>query len=332
MRLHTTSGCWALLVTLMAGLLPAGPALGATTMKLGSIAPKEHPMERGLQHFAKLVEDRSQGALKVQVFAGGVLGGEIEVRDQVSLGAIQMVNTGTKIIGASVPEMEITALLYTWRDADHMKKVWNSPLAGSLYERLEKRANILPLAVNWLMAPRHVLLKKPVRSAADFQGVKLRSPAGIPLTGKSFAALGATPSPLPFPEVYSAMQQGVIDGFENPMDWFFYGGYYEIAKYVILTEHNIEPFGIWINSKFYHGLSPQHQEVLKQAALDAGDWEWRETLKVLGDLRQKMEAAGITFIVPDREEFRRIVWEKVNKPYLREKGWEDLFAKLMAIR
>lgn len=297
--------------------------------KLGLIAPVGHPVQLASERLAKLVAERTQNRLQIQVFPGGTLGGEIDLRDGVSLGTIQMAGIGYPILNGIVNEMEILNLYYLWRDRTHMMKVVNGPI-GAEFDRKLRARNVEVLAANWQQGTRHSLTKRPARNPKEFNGIKIRVTAGIPVYQDLWQAMGAITVPLPFPELYSALQQGVVDAVELPLDWMYNGKFYKLGKYIDLTSHFIYTNCVLVNTGFLQSLPPDVQKILKEAAVEVGEWQTEQVLGQEKDLRQKMESEGITFVDTDVEAFRAAV-QPVYKKW--ESRWgKDLYDRIVNTR
>jgi len=299
----------------------AGSAWAGETKvaKLGLIAPVGHPVQQASERLAKLVAERTGNRLQIQVFPGGTLGGEIDLRDGVSLGTVQMAGIGYPILNGIVSEMEILNLYYLWRDRDHMMKVVEGPIGAEFGRKLQAR-NIEVLAANWQQGTRHALTKKPARNPKEFNGIKIRVTAGIPVYQDLWQAMGAITVPLPFPELYSALQQGVVDAVELPLDWMYNGKFYKLGKNIDLTSHFVYTNCVLVNAGFLQSLPADVQKILKDTTAEVGAWQTELVLGQEKDLRQKMESEGIVFIGTEVEAFRAAVQPVYKK-------WESKWGK-----
>ncbi len=331
--LRTTLAGWSVTLLIAGGLALVFPrasfAAETKIAKLGLIAPVGHPVQLASERLAKLVAERTQNRLQIQVFPGGTLGGEIDLRDGVSLGTIQMAGIGYPILNGIVNEMEILNLYYLWRDRTHMMKVVNGPI-GAEFDRKLRARNVEVLAANWQQGTRHSLTKRPARNPKEFNGIKIRVTAGIPVYQDLWQAMGAITVPLPFPELYSALQQGVVDAVELPLDWMYNGKFYKLGKYIDLTSHFIYTNCVLVNTGFLQSLPPDVQKILKDAAVEVGEWQTEQVLGQEKDLRQKMESEGIAFVDTDVEAFRTAV-QPVYKKW--ESRWgKDLYDRIVNTR
>jgi tripartite ATP-independent transporter DctP family solute receptor len=279
---------------------------GTKVAKLGLIAPVGHPVQQASERLANLVAERTQNRLQIQVFPGGTLGGEIDLRDGISLGTVQMAGVGYPILSGMVKEMEILNLYYLWRDRAHMMKVINGPIGAEFNQKVRTRS-VEVLAANWQQGVRHSLTKRPARNPKEFNGIKMRVAAGIAVYQDLWQAMGAITMPLPFPELYSALQQGVVDAVELPLDWMYNGKFYKLGKYIDLTGHFFYTNCVLVHTGFLQSLPADVQKILRDTTVEVGEWQTALVLGQEKDLRRKIEGEGIIFVETDVESFRKAV-------------------------
>jgi TRAP-type transport system periplasmic protein len=293
----------------------AAPLLGARhsaraadqTIKLALIAQVGQPVERGAQHFKQLVESGSNGALRVQIFPGGQLGGEIEQQDSVANGTIQMCNLGVAVTAGKLPKLNILNMYYLWKDRDHMDRVMTGPIGQALFKEYEERTGNRVLPANWQQGTRHMLANRKAQAPSEMRGIKIRVTAGAPIFNELWAAMGANPVPLPFPEAYSAMQTGVVDAVELPADWIFNNGFHKLGKFLLETGHSFYSNLPLINAKFFNGLPTDLQKLVEDASRQAGVLQTRIVLKEQEDLMGKIKDSGVEIVKLDAEPFRKAV-------------------------
>lgn len=299
----------------------AVPVLGASrpaqaadqTIKLALIAQVGQPVERGAQHFKQLIETGSEGKLRVQIFPGGQLGGEIEQQDSVANGTIQMCNLGVAVTAGKLPKLNILNMYYLWKDRGHMDRVMTGPIGQALFKEYEERTGNRVLAANWQQGTRQMLANKKPLTPGEMRGIKIRVTAGAPIFNELWAAMGANPVPLPFPEAYSAMQTGVVDAVELPADWIFNNGFHKLGKFLLETNHSFYTNLPLINARFFNGLPADLQKLVEDASRQAGQLQTQIVLKEEADLLGKIKASGVELVALDTEPFRqsvRPVYEK----------------------
>lgn len=311
-----------------AGLLgAAGVHAQEYTIKLALIAQTGQPIEQGAQKFKELVEKNSKGQIKVQIFPGGQLGGEIELQDSVANGTIQMASIGTPVTSAKLKKLDILNMYYLWKDRAHMRNVLEGPIGKELFDEYEKTTGIHVLATNWQQGTRETMTKRKVTKPAEFKGVKIRVTAGVPLYDQLWAAMGASPVPLAFPEAYSAMQTGVVDAVELPLDFIYNNGFYKLGKYVALTNHYFYTNIPIINAKFLASLPKDLKVVIENAAVTSGEFQTAIVLRQHDEIIKKLKDAGIEIIETDQKAFSdsvRPVFEKNMNVW-----GKDLYTKIV---
>ena len=304
----------ALLLICFAGGI--GFAADATVFRLGLISAEEHPVTKASKKFGELVKERTKGAIEVQVFPGGTLGGEVELQDMVSNGSLDMMSIGTGIPAAINTQFKLLNMPFLWDSQEQMIAFANSSIQDEMNEKYTAKSGVKVLASNWDQGIRHTLTKKPINSLGDFKGVKIRVPQ-LPEWVDMWKLVGTNPTQLPFPEVYTSLQQGVVDAMECPLYWIFAGSFFEQAKHLILTGHVMYYNQLMINEDKFKQLSPEFQKIMLDAAKEAGDYETKLTRDIDAGLRAKMEAKGVKFMEVDRAEMAKIVrpvmesWTKV---------------------
>ncbi len=259
-------------------------------LRLAETHPQDYPTTRGDYEFARLVKERSGGRIVIEVYPGSQLGQEKAVIEQVQFGAIDLTRVSISPVAAFVPRLNAFQMPYLYRDETHMWKVLKGDIGKELLASLEPFGFI---GLGWFEsgARNFYNSKRPIRTPADLKGLKIRVQESELMMGL-VSAFGAVPTPMAFGEVYSALQTGVVDGAENNWPSYFSTSHYEVAKYITLDEHTRVP-EIIIGSKISLGrLSPADQELIRQAAFDAIDFqraEWAKYEKISID---KTVAAG----------------------------------------
>lgn len=289
-----------LVLTALALLFAALPATANTVvLRLGETHVADYPTTKGNYEFARLVEERTGGRIKIEVYHSSQLGQEKAVIEQVQFGAIDFTRVSISPLSAFAPAFDALQMPYLYRGEEHMWKVLNGPIGEEFLSSLEP-ANFIGLAWFDSGARNFYNSKKEIKTVADLKGMKIRVQESKLMMGL-VSALGAVPTPMPFGEVYSALQTGVIDGAENNWPSYFSTSHYEVAKYFTLDGHTRVP-EILIASKIsMDRLSKDDQEIIKQAAKDAMPYQiklWKEFEKVSED---KVRAAGsiITELTPE---------------------------------
>ncbi len=282
------------LLALVAALVVALPfqaaAQAKVVLRLAETHAQDYPTTKGDYEFARLVKERSGGRIEIQVYPGSQLGQETAVIQQVQFGAIDLTRVSISPLASFVPKLDAFQMPYVYRDEDHMWKVLKGQIGNDLLKSLEPFGFI---GLGWFESGSRSFYnsKRAIKTPADLKGLKIRVQESELMMGL-VSSFGAVPTPMPFGEVYSALQTGVVDGAENNWPSYFSTSHYEVAKYFTLDEHTRVP-EIIIGSKISLGrLSKADQELIRKAAADAVDFQrkaWADYEKVSID---KVTAAG----------------------------------------
>ena len=270
-------------------------------LKLNLGTPPGNPYNVGADAFKKMVEDETKGAVTVQIFPTAQLGGETESAKNVQLGTLEATIVSTSNLASFNDKLAVFSVPYLFKSVSCSFPVVDGPVGQEMSDQLLKsRIRVLGYPT---FGARHLLnTKRRVVHPDDLKGLKIRAPD--PLLEATWRALGANPTPLPFPEVFNALQQGVIDGDANPLTSMQTFRWYEAAKYVSFTNTAIGIGVFIINEPFLQKLPKPEQDVILKAAA--------ESIKVNraseAELNKKAEAFlrqnGVTFDTPNQDEFR----------------------------
>lgn len=289
-------GLWAAL-TLAFG---AQSALAVEKMRLGHNQPEDHAIHKALTKFADLVKERSKGEIEIKVFANGVLGGEREMLEQVQNGAIDFTKTSASPLETLSADYKVFNLPFVFRDRNHFFKVLESPVGESILAS-SKKSGFVGLAY-YDSGARSFYGKKPINTPDDLKGMKIRVQQS-PTTIKMIQALGGTPTPMAWGEVYSALQMGVVDMAENNVTALTTGRHGEVSKFYSDTEHQMVPDVLVISAARWDALKKPQQDIIKKAALESYQMHkqlWAATEK---DAQVKAEKMGVKFSSPKKDAF-----------------------------
>jgi tripartite ATP-independent transporter DctP family solute receptor len=302
---------------LAGGILTFAAGVNAAdfTIRYAGTAPasNDNPEYMAMVKFKDVAESQSKGRLKVELYPANQLGATKEFTEGVSLGTVEMGESGYDIIGLLDPQAYALTMPYLHKTLEHYIKVLDGPIGEEIAQHIIKKTNMRILGV-LMRGPRHVMnSKRPVRTPADMKGLRIRSPEN-PLNAGTVKAMGATPIPMTWSEVYTALSQGVADGVENSIDELYAARLYEVQKYLSLTGHIYVGVPIIINEDFYKKLPDDLKAVVKTAARESV-LERREALKTSETANlEKMKKAGITVITDVAlDQFAptaKAVWEK----------------------
>lgn len=299
----------------------AQSAMAVEKMRLAHSLPEDHAVHKALVKFAELVKERSKGDIEITVFANGVLGGERETLEQVQNGIVEFTKASAAPLEAFTPEYKVYNLPFVFRDSAHFFKVLESPVGENILTA-SKKAGLMGLAY-YDSGARSFYTKKAIKTPDDLKGLKIRVQQS-PTTIKMIQTLGATPTPMPYGEVYSALQMGVVDGAENNVTALTNGRHGEVAKFYSYTQHQMVPDVLVMSAMRWDSLKKPQQDILKQAAMDSYKLQkqlWADFEKTE---KAKAEKMGVTFVTPNHQAFV----DKV-KPMIAEERKNPVIAKLL---
>jgi len=313
-----------MLVTLVVLLLVAGGLHGAAiaqqkiVIKVAHHAPVTYPYQDGALKFKEVAERLSGGKLDVQVFGGAQLGGERDLLEGIRLGTLHMA-VGAGALANFAPAYNVVQLPFLIKNQEHMVKIAEGPAGKLLSQRIEEQGGYKVLGYFSTGDSGIQTVKAPVRTPADLKGVKVRvmeNPALI----ESMRALGANPTPMPFPEVYTSMKQGVIEGATIDYTALWTTKVYEAVKFVTEPGFHIlaEPRPLLISAKFFASQPAEVQQWIAQAGAEAAVYERSLFKERQGKAIEDLRAKGIQFSKMDEKAFletMRPVWQKVAATY-----------------
>ena len=290
-------------------------------MRLGHGLPEDHAVHKAVVRFADLVKERSNGEIEIKVFANGVLGNEREMLEQVQNGVLEITKASASPLETFSADYKVFNLPFVFRDRDHFFKVLTSPVGEAILAS-SRKSSFIGLAY-YDSGARSFYGKKPVNTPDDLKGLKIRVQQS-PTTIKMIQALGATPTPMAWGEVYPALQTGVVDGAENNVTALTNGRHGEVCKFYSETEHQIVPDVLVMSAARWDALKKPHQEIIKKAAIDSYEYQkslWGAFEKVE---REKSLAMGVKFNTPNKPAFVAKV-----KPMMDEERKNPATAKLL---
>lgn len=270
-------------------------ALGVTaqtrTLKFANQNAKGHPIVLGMEKFAELVEARSGGRLKVQLFPGGALGSDQANVSALQGGTLEMASMNSGIFASVVKDFAIydfPFLFATPREAD---AVVDGPFGKGLHAKLEERG-LVGLAYYELGFRNLTNSKRPITKVEDIAGLKLRVIPN-PINVDWVSALGANPTPLPFPELYAALEQKAVDGQENPVATINGAKLYEVQKYLTLSNHQYNPQSVVISKKVWDSLSADDRKLLQDAATESARYQREQSRSAAAGILDNLKKGGM---------------------------------------
>ncbi|MEJ6603074.1 MAG: TRAP transporter substrate-binding protein [Opitutaceae bacterium] len=270
-------------------------------LKLGHTLDQSHPVHAGMEFMAKRVAELSAGAVEIQIFPNAQLGSESECVEQLQRGALAMAKTSAAAMEGFVPEMAVFGLPYLFRDADHFWAVLNSEIGRELLEA-GQGVGIHGLCYYDSGSRSFYMIDKPVLEPQQLRGTKVRVMKSR-MAMDMVSTMGGAPTPIAFGELYTALQQGMVDGAENNPPSLLSSRHYEVARHYSLDEHSRVPDMVIFSQTVWATLSAQERGWLEQAAADSVVFQ-RELWTVKSDeALATIEAAGVTIYRPDKAPF-----------------------------
>lgn len=272
---------------------------GAAVLKLGHGLPTDHPVHKAMEYMAGRVKELSNGDMEIMIYPSGMIGSEAECLKQVQNGQLDMSKTSTAVLESSVPEMAALSVPYVFRDSDHFWKTLEGKIGRELAEKPKGMRGIAYLDSG---ERSFYTTKKPVKTVDDMKGLKIRTQQSRSAMDM-VSALGASPTPIPWGELYTALSQGTVDGAENNLPSFDSGRHMEVCKYFIESGHVRVPDMMVISDATWDRLTPAQKAYLEEAAAEAVEYQKTLWKKAEDESRQKAVEAGVEFIKVDRKAF-----------------------------
>ena len=285
--------------TLTAVSLTMGTAAAQTVLKSSDTHPDGYPTVEGVKYFGDLVKERTAGRYSIEVYHSAQLGEEKDTIEQVRSGVIELNRVSMAPFNGTVKETIVPALPYIFRSEDHMHAVMDGAIGDQIKAAFEP-AGLVVLAFYDAGARSFYNKVKPINSVDDMKGMKFRV-IQSDIFVDMVAALGANATPMPYGEVYSGIETGVIDGAENNFPSYDTAKHFEVAKHYSLDEHTILPEVFVMNKAAFDKLTPEDQAIFKQAGTDSVAKQRELWAAKVGESRKKVEDAGSEITTPEKQ-------------------------------
>lgn len=286
-------------------------------------AVEDNPRHEGALKFKELVEGKSDGKISVEVFANEVLGSEPQMVENVSMNDLEMVASST--FAQYEPKVDLFGLPFLFDDNEAAWESLDSEVSKDIYSSLLD--NNLRVIGHFENGMRHTTTKdKPIESIEDFKGLKIRTPE-MKILMDIFKSLGASPTPMAFGELYMALQQGTVDGQENPITNINASKFYEVQKYLSLTGHSYSSTDIAISNQFWTSLSDEQQQIIQESIDEAVKFQRNLVVEKEADYLEELKSHGMIVNEPDKAGLR----DATNSVYedYRKKMGDELIDKLL---
>jgi len=293
----------AILPLLLLALSGCAREEGVRVLKLAHGLDVSHPVHLAMVHMAERASEVSGGRLRIEIHPGGQLGEERELIEMLQIGSIAMTKVSASPLESFVPEMSVFSIPYVFRDQEHLWRVLDGQIGNAL---LEAGVGYRLRGLGYYDAgPRSFYTTDtPVRTPEDLEGLKIRVQKSITST-RMIQTLGGSATPIDWGELYSALQQGVVDGAENNAPSFYLSRHYEVSRFFTLDEHTWVPDVLLISTLVWDHLTREEQGWLREAAAASVREQRRLWTEASEEALAAVRSAGVEIIDPDREAFRR---------------------------
>lgn len=296
-----------MVTTLFAGCSSKAPDQAASAsndkvveLKLGHIQSDSDLWQQGALKFKEEVEKNSNGKIKITIYPNSTLGGDRDMAEGMQIGTVDFALIAG-VLGNFEPSIQLLELPYLFDNQEQFDKVIKGDVGKEITGRVLKSSGIRILNF-WDRGPREVTSNKPINTLADIQGLKIRLPE-IKAMVETWKAMGASPTTMAWNEVYTSLQQNVIEAQENPIPFIAGGKINEVQKYIAMTNHKYEYVTLSMSDKTYAKLTPEQQKIVTDAAQVATDYENQLVKDKTGAILEDMKAKGLQVTTPDIAEF-----------------------------
>jgi C4-dicarboxylate-binding protein DctP len=310
------------IAAIVTALAAAAQAQQPIILKFSHVVTDDTPKGKGALKFKELAEAKTKGRVKVEVYPNSQLYKDREELEALQLGAVQMLAPSVSKFGPlGVRKFEVFDLPYMFPDERSLEKVVDGPVGNGLFKLLEPKG-ITGLAY-WFNGFKEFTANKPLKKLDDFKGMKIRIQSSKILEGE-IKAFGAIPQVMAFSEVYTALQQGVVDGEENTPSNKYTQKMHEVQKHMTMSDHGVVMYAVVVNKKFWDGLPPDIRKSLNEAMAESTKYVWQIAKQENDDAVAKIRAAKTTeiYVLPTAE---KEVWRKAMLPLYQQ--YEDVVGK-----
>ena len=280
-------------------------ATAATTLRFGHVNNTGELATELYQEFSDKVGARTKGEVVIKIFPAEQLGKEVDLIQQVKSGALDISSPSMAALSNLAPALEIASAPFLWTDWAQAQKVISGPAFQPIFDELAAKHNVLMLSKIWYWGWRNLTTgSKAVNTPADMAGMKIRVPES-PVWVEMIKAMGAAPTPIPFGEVYMALQMKLVDGQENPIPTIYTRKFYEVQPHLSMTRHMLQNNTVIINKRSLEKLSPELQKVLFEEIATLSEKNSKVQQEREASMLEEIRKTGKTAIIdkPDRAAF-----------------------------
>ena len=262
-----------------------------TTIRIAHSTPETSPIHKSLEYFEENLEKRSEGDFDVQIFSGGQIGSVNEVTELVQIGSIQMTMGASVLLSSVVPEFNVLDTFFLFNDKEQARRVLDGK-GGEMIKGAMEKKGFKGIGFFERGFRNFSNNRAPLDSVESFQGLRMRA-ASNPTQIAAWKSIGAAPMPLNWGEIYSSLQQGLIDGQESALSSIYIERFFEVQKYVSLTGHTYTTEVWFANKEFWDNLSPNQQALLNEVAEETVELQRELTVKENNDTLDTLKEQGL---------------------------------------
>jgi tripartite ATP-independent transporter DctP family solute receptor len=275
------------------------------TLRLAHGLDITHPVHKGMEYMAKRVKQISDDQLRIKIYPSEQLGSERECLEMLQIGSLAMTKVSSAVLESFVPEYKVLGLPYLFRSTAHAYKALDGPIGNTILN--SGRQYWLKGVVFYDSGSRSFYtIDKPIRKPSDLQGMKIRVQESI-MSVKMIQAMGGSPTPISWGELYTALQNGIVDGAENNLPSFHLSYHFEICNYYSMDQHTVLPDVLLISTHTWDMLTEQEQQWLMQAARESVKKQRQYWTQAQQKALETIKEAGVEVIRPDKKPFRESV-------------------------
>lgn len=292
-------------------------------LKLGHIQSENDFWHQGALKFKDELEKRSNGKITLNVYPNSTLGGDRDLVEGMQMGTVDF-GLIAGVLGNFEDTISLLELPYLFDSQEEFNKIIHGPIGDEIAENVRKKSGVR--IINWWdRGPRQTTSNKPINNLEDLKGLKIRLPE-IPAMVISWRAMGANPTPMAWSEVYTGLEQNVIEAQENPIPFIYGGRIHEVQKYLANTDHKYEYVTIAMSDARWESLTPEQRQIILDAAAAATAFENQLVLDKTNELLEKMKSEGLQVTNPDKKELAKAA-RSVHEEYA--KGIDiDLYKRI----
>ncbi|MDQ0338313.1 tripartite ATP-independent transporter DctP family solute receptor [Caldalkalibacillus uzonensis] len=278
----------------------SAPAGETISIDIATVFDEKSAPAKGAAKFAELVNERANGEIEVNFFPNGSLGSARENYEAVRSGDLEMVLEGYTGVDMYAPEYMFFTAPFLFQSMEHMQAAFYGDLGEQMFAKMADAG--FQIIGTIMRGPRHMTANKPIETPDDVKGLNLRMPE-IEAWVAAWEAIGASPTPVALPELYGALQTGVVEASEGPYEQIYTFNLHEVQDYLINTGHVYEAAFMWMNKDLWDSLSPEHQQLIQEAAEEAMAYADAEAVSDADQFYHEMLEAGMQAVEVDKEAF-----------------------------